>query len=172
MIAGHAREPMSPEETYDRVFRIPGWFDLDDIKGFASLEMPKRPVVVECGTYCGRSSAAFALLWPEATIWTCDPAEEDARVIVPGVRFFPGTGLEMPIPESIDLLFIDDSHFYEDTKANFERFSPALKTGGYAVFHDYCFETDAVDGVRRFVNELGGFEVWPGRYGLAIYKKP
>lgn len=164
---------MKSQLIYGKISKIPGWFSYEDVKGFQGLDLPNNPKIVECGTYCGRSATAFSIIWPGATIYTFDPVDEPQRVR--GDWAFVNTkGIEATEwTAPIDLLFIDDSHYYDDIKANFDHFLPYVKSGGYVVFHDYWFESDDVEGVRRFVKELGNCDVTnQGMYGLAIWRKP
>lgn len=160
---------MTPEEVYGKISHVEGWFDLDNVKGFSKLNLPPKPIIFECGTYKGRSTRAFNLLWPDAEIYTCDPhSMPDA--CLPQTMFYLKAGRQVDWDRPIDLLFIDDSHYYDDIKDNFEKFSPFVKEGGYVVFHDYHFES--AGGVKKFVDELGNCEIdSSGEFGLAIWKK-
>lgn len=61
-----------------------------------------------------------------------------------------------------DLLLIDTSHEYEDTKRELEYWIPALMPGGYIWLHDY---TDQYPGVIKAVDELHE------QLGIEFYKK-
>lgn len=162
---------LTPEEIFERVDPIEGWFDLANVRKFCELELPPKPVIFECGTYKGRSATAFSLIWPDAEIHTCDPVDEPGRQLPGQARFYNAKGKDVPWKEEIDLLFLDDSHLYADIKENFLRFGPMVKPGGYIVFHDYHFPT--AGGVKEFVDEVsdGEAEIDPdGEYGLAILK--
>jgi Methyltransferase domain len=86
-----------------------------------------------------------------------------------------------------DVLFIDADHTYAAARADFETFTPLLRPGGLAVFHDIC----GIPDVRRLWDEVragathseivtgdgdwGGFGIlaWPGGRGImAEQKKP
>jgi cephalosporin hydroxylase len=58
--------------------------------------------------------------------------------------------------ESLDIVYIDASHNYEDVKADIKAWLPKVKKGGILSGHDYGWE-----GVNRAVNELlpNNFEV-------------
>src|SRR5690606_31918418 len=43
---------------------VEGWFDDANYEAFKRLELPKNPLIFECGTYKGRSTWAFTELWP------------------------------------------------------------------------------------------------------------
>jgi hypothetical protein len=64
----------------------------------------------------------------------------------------------------IDLLFIDDGHYYETIVKEFELWKHCVRTGGWIVFHDinpkanigpHGTQPDCVQ-VPRFWNELEG----------------
>jgi hypothetical protein len=52
--------------------------------------------------------------------------------------------------ESLDFVFIDASHMYEDVKADLIAWYPKIKPGGILAGHDY----GTWDGVTRAVNEF------------------
>jgi len=160
---------MNLDEVLAKIDSIPGWFDRANIDDFAGLNLPSEPTIVECGTYMGRSTTALSYLFPGSKIYTCDP-ETIPHHLPKGATFYYGKGQDMSVPTDIDLLFIDDSHSYDDIKANYEHFYPSVKVGGYIVFHDYHFPT--AGGVKEFVDELGGCRISDsGEFGLAICQK-
>ena len=61
---------------------------------------------------------------------------------------------------SLDFVFIDGSHEYEDVKEDIKAWLPKVKPGGILAGHDYYIKgTDWFPGVKRAVNEeLSGFE--------------
>lgn len=54
--------------------------------------------------------------------------------------------------ESLDFVYIDAGHTYEDIKSDYEAWFPKVRNGGVISGHDYC---DSFEGVKRFVDELG-----------------
>lgn len=62
--------------------------------------------------------------------------------------------------KSLDFVFIDASHEYEDVKSDIKRWLPKIKPGGILAGHDYYVdEYDWFPGVKQAVNEeLIGFE--------------
>jgi cephalosporin hydroxylase len=70
--------------------------------------------------------------------------------------------------ESIDVVFIDAGHTYEDVKADILAWYPKVKKGGYVSGHDYPWSGG--DAVKKAVDELvRGFEVTEGCW---VHKKP
>ena len=51
---------------------------------------------------------------------------------------------------SLDFVFIDASHEYEDVKQDILSWYPKIKKGGYIAGHDYT----TFDGVQKAVNEI------------------
>lgn len=165
---------MTTDEIYAVIEPIGGWFSKEDVEGFSSLELPKDAVIFEAGTYCGRSTTALGLLFPDAKIFTTDPVDTStSRHLPENATYYCSNAVDIEWDRPIDLLFIDDSHFYSDIVANYGRYEPFVKPGGYVVFHDYHFQTSDVDAVRRVVNELQmPFRTTGGEFGLAIFQKP
>ena len=57
--------------------------------------------------------------------------------------------------ESLDFVFIDASHEYDDVKKDIEAWLPKIKSGGILAGHDYYSEgTDWFPGVKQAVNEI------------------
>lgn len=91
------------------------------------------------------------------------------------------------VPQRIDLLFIDGDHSLEQVRIDFDRFSPAVRLGGFCLMHDYYRTLDPWDteghtsgqqdtGVPVVVEEArqsGKWEVLvvPVAYGLAIMRR-
>ena len=55
---------------------------------------------------------------------------------------------------SLDFVFIDASHTYEDVKADIIAWLPKVKGGGVLAGHDYHADSDAFEGVKLAVDEL------------------
>lgn len=149
-----------------------GWFDDANYERFKKLELPENPLIVECGTFMGKSTQVFKELWPTARIVTCDPHTVPTWLPKDTVFFNGrGTGIKLGLSMAIDLLFIDDDHQYDTIKENFNHFLSRVKHGSYVAFHDYIFPT--APGVKKFVDELGGCDIdTSGEYGLAIWTRP
>jgi cephalosporin hydroxylase len=69
---------------------------------------------------------------------------------------------------SLDVVFIDAGHSYEDVKADIAAWMPKVKHGGYLSGHDYPWSAN--DSVKRAVDEsVSGIEVTEGCW---VYRKP
>ncbi len=55
--------------------------------------------------------------------------------------------------ESIDFLFLDASHQYEDVMADLSKWWPKIKKGGYLAGHDY-YNNPEWGGVKKAVDEF------------------
>jgi predicted O-methyltransferase YrrM len=149
---------------------IAGWFSQENYDVFKSINL-KKPVVFECGTFNGRAATALKEIFPEGDIYTCDPSTEPE--LPEGVNFFHKAGVDIDWNLPIDILFIDDDHTYATTKANYEKFAPHVRNGGYIIFHDYYRNPGKdTEGVKKFVDEVGPVEVFDkGEFGMAMYRK-
>jgi len=84
-------------------------------------------------------------------------------------------GIEWPTGEQVDLVFVDTTHEYEQTKKEIEVYEPILRPGGVMVFHDTVTHQE---GVQKPIDEF--LESHPGwKYenkancnGLGILYKP
>lgn len=56
--------------------------------------------------------------------------------------------------DSLDFVFIDASHEYEDVKNDILAWLPKVKDGGILAGHDYYVNTDWFPGVKKAVNEI------------------
>ena len=138
---------------------------LDELK-------PER--TVELGTYRGWTSALLSLVTSRYTIsvdiqdygtdgsrrygqnWACAPGDACTPECV--------TNVVAALGGPIDLLFIDDGHYYEQITKEYELWKPHVRPGGWIIFHDinekanigpHGVQPDCVQ-VTRFWNELSG----------------
>jgi len=161
---------MGVKEIFEQIDSITGWFSKEDVKSFSKIKLPKNPTIVELGTFCGRSTAALRLLFPDAQIITCDPVLFDDPSLMKEHEFIyiNCSGLELHWKLPIDLLFIDDSHEYETVKADIEKYKPLIKKGGYIVCHDY-YDTGVEDAVEELLPDAKIIKT--GDFSQAIWKK-
>ena len=70
---------------------------------------------------------------------------------------------------TLDFVFIDASHEYEDVKNDINAWLPKVKNGGILAGHDYYLGDDYFPGVKKAVDEcLTSFET---RSDCFVYKK-
>ena len=148
--------------------------------------------VAEIGRFKGGSTVVFATagaeLWsydlhvalrPDLTGEQLDRELEDALTRL-GVRdrvhLFVGDSRTVdPPPEPLAVLFIDGDHSYEGAKADFERWSAFVRSGGHLLFHDAVDSGgygNVYPGVTRAVAEIGaGWTRQPGAGSIAHFVK-
>lgn len=110
---------------------------LDELK-------PER--TVELGTYKGFTGALLSLVTSKQTISVDieDHGTIEAKPYGHNLNFvlhdatYVDTSVRISeiLGGSIDLLFIDDGHYYEQIQCEFIRWGPCVRPGGWIVFHD------------------------------------
>jgi predicted O-methyltransferase YrrM len=153
------------------LFRIETHMSFDErlcLFGLTWQLLPKGFVVCEVGSYYGASTAfmAAAASLKSGHVHAVDTWKNDAMGHEPiedtYERFMANTSrfrdvitthrgraeqLSDQVP-TVDLLFIDGDHSYENTKAHLMLYGPKTKPGGLLVLHDFGYET-----VRRAVQD-------------------
>lgn len=144
----------------------------------------KPNIIVELGSFYGCSTFAFAQavkdhnyrteinavdLWETFDLYTKDDYKLDIYGAFCKVqeRYYSGINLnrcKMKFDEalnkfednSIDILHIDGSHFYEDVKHDFETWKCKLKDTAIVLFHDIGDEiiNGSIMGTHRYWNEI------------------
>jgi Methyltransferase domain len=144
----------------------------------ALAALPAPHVVLEVGSYCGRSTTVLGsvvkALSPEGRVYAVDPHEGevgslDQRVVrtAPTLARFRDTmaradlsdvvvsvcqrSYEVEWERPVTFLLIDGLHDYASVSRDFGHFEPWLSDGAHVAFHDYA---DYYPGVRMFVDEL------------------
>ena len=130
----------------------------------------KLSTVLELGVRSGEStiallSAAKDIAGTVTSIDIMDCPEATAKVDSLGLskwwRFIKGDDLEVEWNESIDHLFIDTAHTYEQTLKELQRFEPQVKNGGVVTLHDIVAFPDVVKAINDYV---------VGRRDLQLYR--
>ena len=131
------------------------------------LGLPRNPLVLEIGTFKGRSAILMAQVREDIKIITLDNYEgipEDnvyssVDEVNNNIRFsrcvmqilhLQLNSFDYKVNTMFDLLFIDGDHTFEGVKHDFEKFLPFVKKEGIILFHDFHQE----EGVTRFCNTL------------------
>lgn len=134
-----------------------------------TVEMNLRSVL-ELGTRDGFSTLAFLEAAKgiggkvvSVDINPCETAKASVKKagLEPYWTFTLGNDLEIPWSSSVDHLFIDTLHTYEQTVAELKRFEPFVRPGGVITLHDSI----SFDGVRKAVDEYVA-----GRTDLRAYR--
>lgn len=84
-------------------------------------------------------------------------------------------GLTWPKDKKADLIFVDTSHQYAQTKREIEVYEPILRNGGLMVFHDTVSYADGVlRPIQEFLTRHRGykFDHFKNCNGLGVMKKP
>lgn len=100
--------------------------------------VPPRGLVVNIGTWHGKSVACFQEGQPAARIVTIDIDHSKITDKRPRVRYITkdSGAVALRWKRPIDLLFVDGSHSYDGAMAD-TKFAEHVKPGGKVVFHDY-----------------------------------
>lgn len=180
------------KKSYKKIDRVEGWLVPGQEKvlyDFAS-QLKDDSTVVEIGSFRGRSTACLGLGGKNKriTIYAIDTFAGNSKDFTRGNQFsekqfltsfeknMKMLGLKNVVPLqgysqeigrrwkiSIDLLFIDGSHIYEDVKSDFELFFPWVKPGGLVLFHDVSDDFPGVYKVwqqtaRDLLSHRGNFK--------------
>lgn len=150
---------MEIQEVIEQANLIRGYFNDKQMRVLYPIvqSLKEGSVVVEIGTFYGKSSRFFSLTNPKVKITTIDIGglEDclgiDPRVLEGGnVEEIRSSSKEQAIGfgRPIDFLFIDGSHEYEDVLQDLELWTPYLHEGSWLVCHDINF-----DGVKAALDE-------------------
>lgn len=164
-----------------------GW--LTEAEGQELARLAAGKVVLEVGSYCGRSTVCLAR---DAVSVSAVDTFDGRGTSVPGDTYAlftanlkrhgvhhkvtayrsPSVETLSRLPPVFDLVFVDGSHDRESVLADAHAAAAVVKPGGLLVFHDY--QTDGNPGVTEAVDEFltNGAEL-VGRVGsLAIVRPP
>lgn len=183
----HLNPVSNPIDTWfdtivHKTVKIEGWLSIQETIALAKttklvLDKNPSPIIVEVGSYCGKSTCIMALTLKhfksKGIVYAIDPFEgyvsaSDDQVAkteptyLKFLNYVHSLGIKNyvePIKaksqyvkweSSIDMLFIDGLHDYYHVARDFWLFEHAVKSGGYIAFHDYA---DYYEGVKSLVHE-------------------
>ncbi len=183
------------KEINKHISGIKGWLTIHEAELLmettdALLQQVTNPVIVEIGSYCGKSTCAIGLTGQKTNkklqLYAIDPFEglvgaaddklqtgnstytqfmyniEQAGLKDYVITLKAKSG-EVRWNKPIDFLFIDGLHDYFNVANDFLLFNRWVKKGGYIAFHDYA---DYYQGVKSLVAEV----VKTGEYKLVALK--
>ena len=179
----------------EKMVKIEGWFTRQQAELLEPyvLKLASNDLIVELGTFQGKSTLFFAETAPQVRIITVDMvnfpwnAEYDAG----GVHL-----LQTPLREEIlragnivqivgktddvvktfnwpiNFMFIDCNHDYEFVKADIANWKRFVVLGGIISFHDYDPPHQGViDAVTEWLNEDKDFELVEFMYSVAVVRR-
>jgi Predicted O-methyltransferase len=139
-----------------------------------ALDELKPERTVELGTFRGFTGALLSLVTSKQTIsidiedhnpWVSRPYGHNLQLVLDDASKLECVKRVMlALAYPIDLLFIDDGHYYETIVTEFDLWKPFLRPGGWIVFHDinplanigpHGTQPDCIQ-VPRFWQELKG----------------
>lgn len=133
--------------------------------------LPDQARIAEIGCYAGESASIFLASGKVCSILAVDdwqsggaaePMFDEAlqRFIEAGRvtkwKMASTDAARMVAPGSLDFVYIDAGHRYEDVRADIRAWLPKVKPGGLIGGHDYAFGSNAIGkkyGVVRAVHE-------------------
>jgi len=168
---------MTFKEIFEQVDKVEGWMGETDCKALYEYVKDLKGLIVEIGSYMGRSTKLLALSSPESETITIDPLEDTAfsthsKEVVKNNLLNSIQGLSVILIQKksqnagrgwskpIDFLHIDGDHLYEAVKTDIRLFVPHVKKGHYVFFHDYYTRGAKEEyqpnkhGVSKAVDEL------------------
>lgn len=145
---------MNFEDIFIKVDGIEGWMGKADCEAlYKHVSQLENVLIVEIGSYKGRSTFLMALASPSSEIISID-IKDQCSEIMKGKKWSiiedksQNVGKNWTRP--IDFLFIDGDHTYEAVKEDIELFSSHVVKGNYVFLHDYVVKGDPV---RIIVNK-------------------
>lgn len=172
---------MTPREAFELYSADPM---LDTHAHLPFLRESARGNVLEIGVHTGISTAALLLGVEEkgGHVWSVDISGQSRYVWHghPQWTFLctdsksGAVWLRSQITPTLDLLYIDGGHSYEQVMADLENFAPLVRPGGLILLHDVLF-IEFFPGVQRAFNEWRarpGYEseVREGSCGLGVLR--
>jgi len=114
----------------------------------------------EVGVQVGYNALQIMRYWPGKLLcvdrWINEREYLEARILLHQSRAILVQGASVAVAEtvvdnSLDFVYIDAGHEYEDIKADFEAWLPKVRVGGIVSFHDYG--DNLCPGVKQFIDE-------------------
>jgi len=158
---------MTFEDIYKEVDKLQGWMPKPDCRElYDYVSQVENGLIVEIGSFMGRSTLTMALSSPTSKIISIDPylkvhhsiKETPKNVKRKCIKAMKGQNWKLRHAKSevvgrtwnklIDFLVIDGDHHVQVLEKDIELFVPHVKKGGWVFFHDY--------NIADFVEDNGG----------------
>jgi predicted O-methyltransferase YrrM len=138
--------------------------------------------ILELGTRTGESTVALLLAAKEldgkmtsVDIDPCNEAKYKVRKLGldPYWSFIQEDDLKLNWEGQIDHLFIDTSHTYEHTMAEFKKFEPFVRKGGLITLHDIISHPPVLAAINDFISKRNDVRFYKFFHnnGLGIIRK-
>jgi predicted O-methyltransferase YrrM len=153
---------------------IDGWLTKQEAWGLfiTALKVPSNSIVVEIGSWQGKSTYCLARGLRSGKIYAIDPFNADAGFdegsavnykesqgnnnllnkfignmtrlkVIDKIKPMPGYSYDFADQfAKINFLFIDGDHSIKGCQQDFEMYAPKVAVGGYIAFHDYYADRD------------------------------
>jgi predicted O-methyltransferase YrrM len=126
------------------------------------MEPMKVKRILEIGVHRGGSTRVWKQVFNPTLLIGIDTVIEPAAVM-DGLHLIKGKSQDKEVYDkvvnlletsSLDFLFVDGSHYYQDVKDDFEVYEPLVRKGGVIAFHDAILEGNDTVEVYKFWNEI------------------
>ena len=176
---------MTTEEILEKIKDIPSNVADQDTELHVKYlsELLGNPLILDFGTGWGKLVISIALACPQAEIFTFDPGTP-YNDYEPQVRKYLvdhlGKDLHFEINDSykhqwdklLDVLSIDSSHTYEDTKHEIEKYWSFVKPNGLILMHDYIVDhVDVKKAVDEYMATHPEYEILESKGYTTVIKK-
>ena len=176
---------MNYEQILEKIKDIPSNVLDDDTRIHLKYlsNLPGNPLILDFGTGWGKLVISIALACPQAEIYTFDPGtpyQDYEPKVRKNLMSHLGKDLHFQINDSykhiwdrpLDVLSIDASHSYEDTKHEVEKYYPYVKSGGLILMHDYVIErVDVKKAVDEYMASHPEYEILESAGYTTVIKK-
>lgn len=167
---------MEFETAYEAIKDVPGWMGIEDCRVIYEYASGLEGLIVEIGSYLGRTTKFLSLIAPQSKIITIDSFKMGCercfgRTVADcsNVELIKSRSQDVYWTRPIDFLLVDGGHSYTQVKKDINKYLPFVK--GVALFHDYTgyLDNQVAYGVKLAVNEIKHPIEKEG--GFAVYKK-
>lgn len=187
---------MNFDDLWKEAEKITGYLFVEEARCLYEMtqQIPGGGVVVELGSFCGKSSRIIveAVKERSAKLFCVDafvpyfdstpiPPEEARRQLTTFVLkpFYDYVDLinqdtskaAKYFSQDIDFLFIDADHSHDGVVKDCLAWLPKLKSGSCVAFHDYNSES-WTDVKQAALNFVGGWHNVRNDYSIAVFRKP